>query len=495
MRHEKESIEVGSSIQLQFQRSQLPLESIFKEFIDNSLQSFLTPENRSRLHAIGTTKCIIKIKIDEDKITISDNAFGMDHESFRRALKLNEKAKKYAEGSLSEFGMGLKYAAISLGNEYTIESTSLGNDEKYKATITSELLKHNSKDVDNEIDEDYSKESHFTIITIRHLIRKITTFSLNKLIIDLSKIYHKYLENEELEILFLPNKPVKYCPPELWINEDGSEYQEDFQGEITYEGIKYVYYGWIGILKVADTSKNGVAGFSLFKHKRIVMSNYRPEKLFGKANSFPYQRIIGEINLNDWPVDFNKSSFTWNDGLQEYFIDALVENPVVKKMIKTSNELRKNQVSKPSKEKQQKSAEKLQKIFSPLAAKKRTVLKEELVDSKKTPAFVDLVEETQPLKVEYESVVYNFQIAYSDEQDATKKWLVVEAVPESKNEYLIKINNNFEIFKKLKSADSELMQTFVIIIALSQLSSITSGYLDSYKFVSKMNEIISMLKG
>ncbi|MDY0278379.1 MAG: ATP-binding protein, partial [Acholeplasma sp.] len=372
MRHEEENIEVGSSIQLQFQRSQLPLESIFKEFIDNSLQSFLTPANRIKLEEIGISKCIIKIKIEEDKVVISDNAFGMDHEAFRRALKLNEKATKYTEGSLSEFGMGLKYAAISLGNEYTIESTSLGSNEKYKSTINSELLKQNSKTVDNEIEDDYQTQSHFTKITIRYLIRKITSINLNKLITDLSRIYHKYIENEELEILFLPNRPVKYNPPELWINDDGSEYQEDFQGEIEYDGKKYIYYGWIGILKIADTSKNGVAGFSLFKHKRIVISNYRPEKLFGKANSFPYQRIIGEINLNDWPVDFNKSSFTWNDGLQEYFIESLVEHPLVKKMIKIAKELRKNQSSKPSKEKQQKSAETIQKRFAPLAAKKRT---------------------------------------------------------------------------------------------------------------------------
>ena len=44
MRKEIENIEVGSSIQLQFQRNQLPLENIFKEFIDNSLQSYRTPE-------------------------------------------------------------------------------------------------------------------------------------------------------------------------------------------------------------------------------------------------------------------------------------------------------------------------------------------------------------------------------------------------------------------------------------------------------------------
>ena len=154
MKQEVINIEVGTSIQLQFQRTQMKLENIFKEFIDNSLQSYLTKENNDELKKNGTNKCIITIKISEDEIEIKDNAYGMDLEAFKRALTLNEKNKNYPDGSLGEFGMGLKYAAISLGNKYTIESKMLGDHKKYSATIDSELLKQNIKTVIAIVDED-----------------------------------------------------------------------------------------------------------------------------------------------------------------------------------------------------------------------------------------------------------------------------------------------------------------------------------------------------
>ena len=77
-----------------------------------------------KLNSIGIDKCYIKITIDESRIIIEDSSFGMDHEGFRRALRLSKRSDNYYEGSLGQFGMGLKYAAISLGDEYTIETTA-----------------------------------------------------------------------------------------------------------------------------------------------------------------------------------------------------------------------------------------------------------------------------------------------------------------------------------------------------------------------------------
>lgn len=496
MRTVKESIEVGSSIQLQFQRNQLPLENIFKEFIDNSLQSFRTPENRMQLERIGVNKCTVKITFDYDKIIINDNAYGMDHEAFRRALRLNKKADNYSKGSLGEFGMGLKYAAISLGNEYTIESTALGSSEKYKATISSDLLKLDSKFVDNIVEDDYPLEKHFTTITITKLLKNITSANLVKLDTDLSRIYHKYLENDELEIIFTPNRKVKYIQPELWINDDGSELQEDFEGELYYNDKQYSFFGWIGILKVADTSKTGNAGFSLYKQDRIIVSNYRPEKLMGGANLYPYQRIIGDISLDEWPVDFNKGSFTWNDGLEDKFIEALKKHPIISKYIKQAAELRKrSNATVPKKEDVQAITTKLEKPFSALASVKKTVIESPNTNPDERPAYLSFVEPTQPFNVEYEGIKYVLHITYSTEQDATRKWLIIDALPNTKNEYLVKINNNFDIFKKAKKADTELLQSIVTILVLAQLSSMRSGLKDSYKFINKMNEIIKLIKG
>ncbi len=493
MRQEKINIEVGTSIQLQFQRNQLKLENIFKEFIDNSLQSFRTKENNIKLKELGIDKCVVLITISKDEISISDNAYGMNLEAFKRALTLNEKNKEYPENSLGEFGMGLKYAAISLGYEYTIETTMLGNSEKYTATINEELLKKNSKIVIAQIDDTVLPNEHYSKITIRNLIVKITNKEKILLMEALSKIYHIYLGNEELEINFYPNQSVKYEPPQLWINEDGSEFLQDFEGELTFGGKRYEYFGWIGILHTADTSKNGKAGFSLLKQDRIIVSNYRPELLLGKANSFPYQRIVGEINLNEWPVDFNKGSFTWNNGLQDKFIIELKNNSIISKFIKIASSLRKSKKNRLSAEKQQIMVKKDYKRFESLKQIKKTVLVDKQNDGD-LPVNSVLEEDMHKLEISYEGQDYQFLLSYCDENERDEEWINVSIISIEKNQYSVRINNNLKLFKKLKQGESELMQTFAIIIAISELSSITAGFKDSYKFVKKINEIIKNLE-
>lgn len=494
MKQEVINIEVGTSIQLQFQRTQMKLENIFKEFIDNSLQSYLTKENNDELKKNGTNKCIITIKISEDEIEIKDNAYGMDLEAFKRALTLNEKNKNYPDGSLGEFGMGLKYAAISLGNKYTIESKMLGDHKKYSATIDSELLKQNIKTVSAIVDELQPKNQHYTKITITNLIVKITQKDRDYLRDKLSKIYHIYLGNDDLEITILPNQKVIYNPPQLWINEDGSEYQEDFSGDFSFDDNSYDYFGWIGILDKADTSKEGKAGFSLLKQDRVILSNYRPESLLGKSNLYPFQRIVGEINLDQWPVDFNKGSFSWNNGLEDKFIMELKKNNTVNRFIRIATELRKKEKkNRLSNEKQQKMVKKDHKLFQNLGKVTKTVILDDRKDED-IPVNTIKEEDSHQLEISYQGKNYVFFVNYRDEDDADSDWIDVKVLSHEKNQYIILINNNLNLFKKLKQGESQLMQTFAIIIALSQLSSIRSGFKDSYKFVKAINEIIKYLE-
>lgn len=54
--------------------------------------------------------------------------------------------------------------------------------------------------------------------------------------------------------------------------------------------------------------------------------NYRPSELFGDANSYAWQRMYGELHMDNWPVTQAKDGFDWhNSGLEEAFIEALSE--------------------------------------------------------------------------------------------------------------------------------------------------------------------------
>src|SRR5690554_1721071 len=162
-------------------------------------------------------------------------------------------------------------------------------------------------------------------------------------------------------------------------------------------------------------------------------------------------------------------------------------------MKKITNNLRKRTSKKnPNKEDIAKINSKQSKIFEKLASSKKTVVSSTV--PKEDLPVVYKEENVAPLKVTYESVDYTFFIEYTEEVDLSKEWLKISVLDDENHEYLVKINNNFNVFGKIKVSDRELIQTFVMIITLAQLSSVRLGYKESYKFVEKMNEIIKLLE-
>ena len=47
-------------------------------------------------------------------------------------------------------------------------------------------------------------------------------------------------------------------------------------------------------------------------------------KEFEKSNSFVYQRLFGELHMDDWPVTQTKDSFDWYSGLEDLLIEKLL---------------------------------------------------------------------------------------------------------------------------------------------------------------------------
>ena len=70
------------------------------------------------------------------------------------------------------------------------------------------------------------------------------------------------------------------------------------------------------------------AGFTLLRRGRVIVGgsegNYRPNELFGDSNSYAWQRLYGELHMDNWPVTQAKDNFDWhNSGLEESFIEKL----------------------------------------------------------------------------------------------------------------------------------------------------------------------------
>lgn len=509
-RIEKASIKIDTSFYSDLGRMSINTDESLKEFIDNSTTSF--EDHRHELENIGEKVCKVHITWTDDEIIIWDNAYGMNKNDFHRALKLNSKSDNYSQNSRGQYGIGLKYAAVNLGKWYSIESTEYNSNERYYSVIDVEDLEKNSPDeVDLHVSETLPTE-HGTKITIKNLLKKFSDFNngkknsdkLDKLITQLSKIYSKDLQYKRVELV-INGRRVEYRKPEFMQNpETGAKYLTSFEGTFNVHGKEFSYNGWVGFLKKADVSN---AGFTLLQKDRAIQLNYRPEKLFGKSNSFPYQRIIGEINLDgdNWVVTFTKTGMKWDDnGQEDAFIKSIYENNEIMAIFKEAKDyrVRKENVSKTDVGKMDlgSSFKSLSGVTKPVVEdkpkknmfsflKKNNENKEIEVVSQDSNS----VEETEHIDITFEGVDYQFFIEPSIDGEMQQKWIKLKVKDLSKRQYTLLINSRVSMFDEFTSKETKkLIVKMAIVVSLAQLSSRRLGVSadESQKFVDQLNNIL-----
>lgn len=298
------------------------------EFVDNSTQSYY--DNVEKLETTkyweGLTVDIEykRDKVDGDHLIIRDNAYGMDFQDFQRAVMLDSPPKKK---SRSEFGMGLKTAACWFGKCWSVESVALGSGVKYKTTVDVEAL---SKYKNEEIAVEEilcSRKEHGTVITIWNLNRTLSGTQIGKTKDQLRGMYRTDLRSGKIQILYNGTGLVYETPKVLTeILPDGSEkvWKKDIDISFNFNGETKRVYGFVGILDEGSTSG---AGFTLIRYGRVVVggyeNGYRPEEIFEKSNSYVYQRLFGELNLDGWRVTQTKDAFDLYGGLEDILIEKL----------------------------------------------------------------------------------------------------------------------------------------------------------------------------
>jgi hypothetical protein len=294
------------------------------EFVDNSTASYFS--HKSTMNFYRFKKIYVKITYDSalNKLTITDDAFGMELADFQRAIKLD--SKPVNDKGRNEFGMGLKTAASWFGNTWSVTSTQLGSINKYYAKIDIMKLKLDNL---NSIDikrSDVDKMSHGTTIEITDVTKKInapTTQSKIKTL--LSSMYRRDIKNGNINIYF-NDELLKYAELPI-LKFRNTEWTKDVDFEFSFNGKNFHVTGFVAIMGKGSFPK---AGFSLFRYNRVVIGgldqNYKPHEIFGQAQSQISLKLFGEFNMEDFPVNQAKDGFVWDDGLEEEFIKYLRQN-------------------------------------------------------------------------------------------------------------------------------------------------------------------------
>lgn len=289
------------------------------EFIDNAIDSYL--KNEKAIKEIEGENFQLEVKVEinepENRITIRDNAGGISKADYPRAFRAAEVPPD--NSGLSEFGMGMKSAACWFADNWSVTTTSLGEDDVKKVVFDMQkIFEDKLEELDVET-KPCDKKHHYTIVELFNVNRIPKRKGVGKVKDHLRSIYREFirkgvlkltLNGEELtfndpNILNIPKHDEPNGEPILWKKEINFDIEDGLS-----------VHGFVAIREKASTSE---AGFALFRRGRVIEGSFdegfRPDFIFGAPNSYRYQRVFGELHLDGFSVNFTKKGIQWDENL------------------------------------------------------------------------------------------------------------------------------------------------------------------------------------
>lgn len=297
------------------------------EFVDNSIQSFC--DYQSEIECVDGNNAKLRVDIELDssesgQLIIRDNAAGIHEAEYSRAFRPADIPPDTS--GLSEFGMGMKSAACWFSPNWIVRTTALGEPvEKTVRFDISRIVEDNLEELTVE-SRPIEPSTHFTEITLSNLYKLPQTKTIGKIQEHLKSIYRVFIREELLELRFR-GEALSYSEPEILyapFYKNESEVPQLWKKEIDFDfGLGLRARGFAALRETGSTSR---AGFALFRRNRLIQGSvdegYRPAFIFGKPNSFTYQRLFGELHLEGFNVSHTKDGFQWDEN-EEVFLEFL----------------------------------------------------------------------------------------------------------------------------------------------------------------------------
>jgi len=291
------------------------------ELVDNSSQSYL--DNRKVLDPLlndAGQRFAVRIDSSNSLFSVVDNAMGMDLEDLKRAVQLA--APPPNTTGRGEFGMGMKTSCCWLGDRWSVITKKVGSNTEYTVTIdVDEIAASDAHDLP--VGEKKVKDisSHYTRIEVTRLHDRLKGRALGKAKENLVDMFRNDIDDKTMELYWdgALKQPQEVEP----LLEDEHGIRRVWKKDISFDVNGLPVTGWICILKNGGRAR---AGFDLFRRGRVILGRplgYRPFTIFGDArNDLINQRVYGQLNLNDFPVNHLKDDFLW-DGLEDEFQEKL----------------------------------------------------------------------------------------------------------------------------------------------------------------------------
>lgn len=338
MSNQKEtSIALNASVYETYKTRPNTIPHALGEFIDNAIGSYLL--NKDKLLASSPNyKLSIKIDIEwkdkkTSKITIEDNAAGIAETPYQTAFEPAHKPENNL--GLNEHGMGMKDAALWLGNTWRVVSSAL--DESVERVLTFDLKEVAEKNLKSlpYFETPVESGKHGTIIEITNPTHNAPVQAKLQMIQEnIAGIYREFLRNGEIEII-INDDPLKFEEYEIlhapyYANPKGEpqEWKVEFDTGLIMG--RYRVHGFVGLLEQMSKRQRGIV---LLRRGRVIRgedenSCYEPKVIVSATASSPRaKRIFGEMFLEGFDVSINKDEIMDMEAL-----DAIM--PEIRKMLK-----------------------------------------------------------------------------------------------------------------------------------------------------------------
>jgi hypothetical protein len=482
------------------------------EMVDNSIQSY--QEHKEELFALHGPEYKLRIEInyssgDSPTIQLIDNAAGIYTKDIERAFTpaMPPADKK----GISQYGIGMKSSACWYANFFTIRTRALG--EPIIRTVTFDIpkiIKNEIYELDIEKEEATNPKVHGTRIILKNLNQPVPVAgAASRLRSYLRSMYRDFLRTGELVLLI--NNEVQEAPMTNWLlapywptdmgplDDKNYEWVKDFEIELneSHNPINPAdpapkIRGRIGILEKGDTKR---AGLALLWRRKVVQGAgnmadspddlYRPGRIFGGANSFERQRVVGELDVSELSVTSFKDAVVWREGQEEEVLKKIKEalNTEPNPLLKMAKNYRASDNSKAGKAKLQGSLSDV--VDSATKALIENNASEQLGDSFEITKTTEVPE---PPRTDETNVVqkiiklipqFNSDIILEVKDQITDtSWLRVRQIPDL-DKWVITINREHPFMKSFTVADPDSLDPVLRIalaIGIAEIQGLSSGF-------------------
>jgi hypothetical protein len=297
------------------------------EFVDNAIQSYLG--NRERLREIDGVDSALRVSVTIDtegagRIIITDNAAGIALSDFPRAFRAAQIPPD--RDGLSEFGMGMKCAACWFAKKWSVRTKAIGEAVEHVVWFDIDKI------VEDRIEElsiaavPSQPQRHYTVLELTDLSHAPKKRTIGKIKEHLASIYRTFLRDKTLTLTFgrdeltFEETAILRAAPYREPAAEPIEWRKSIEMDL---GGGYKVSGFAALREVGSTTH---AGFALFRRGRLIVGSaddsYRPEQIFGKSNSYAFQRLFGELHLSGFDVTHTKDGFRWDEH-EELFLELL----------------------------------------------------------------------------------------------------------------------------------------------------------------------------